>query len=49
MVQDLQLFFSHTLKKKLGEFVNIIVYDNRVKSHGTLKLFHDWLTYLPLK
>lgn len=44
------LFFSHTLKKKLGEFVNIIVYDNRIKSHGTLKSFsRDWLTYLPLK
>ena len=43
-------FFSHTLKEKLGEFVNIIVYDNRIKSHGTLKSFsRDWLTYLPLE
>lgn len=44
------LFFSHTLKEKLGELVNIIVYDNRIKSHGTLKSFsRDWLTYLPLE
>ena len=43
------LFFAHTLKQILGDLVNIIIYDNRIKSKGELKPFsRGWLTALDL-
>jgi len=41
------LFFSNTLKKKLGKLVNILVCDNRVQESGIRKPYsRNWLTNL---
>lgn len=43
------LFFAHTLKQILGDLVEIIIYDKRIKSKGQMKPFsREWLTALNL-